>query len=122
MADSAVTDGDVGHLAKRADIAGPIGLILRSKQQRISGLGKTAPVILHDVAFEQDALGVFEFKEVLYDKWIACRTAHISRLALQPCEGFEHMITPDFDIGGRKCRSRAPEQYILPRRFKEISH
>ena len=67
-------------------------LILWSQHDGEAHLRETTPRVLHNVAIEQNALRVFQFEEILDDKWISVGSTHVSGLPLQPGQRFEHVI------------------------------
>src|SRR5437764_745790 len=99
MADLVVTHGDVSNSADRIEICA-IGtsLVLRHQQNCVTGLAKSAPVILEYISFHQDPNRILQFHEVLHYKWSACRAAHKSGLSRFPGHGFEKVIVANLNI------------------------
>src|ERR1700689_3815732 len=109
----ALANRNVGYKAIGAKAAVSAGLVLGRQQNREAGLGKAGPVVLQNVAFEQNPLRILEFKQVLDDKRIAVEATHESGLSFQPGHGLEHVIAANFDITGRSSGLAASQQNDL---------
>src|SRR5260370_19215278 len=96
MADPVVADRHIGDNASRAEIAFPAAcLTLGGEQDSKSHLRETAPNVLHPVALKENALGIFQFEEILNCKWISVVSAYVAGLPFHPGQGFEIMIACD---------------------------
>src|SRR5437762_11246547 len=97
-----------------------IVLIFRCQQNRVAILTESSPAILKYVIFEQNALCIFQFKEILHDKGPSGSATHESRLARFPDHRFEQMIATNLDVS-RCHRGTAPaKQNALTRGFQEV--
>src|SRR5207247_2019175 len=92
MADDIVGEGDVGDNGPRG---GP-GLVAHGEQDSGAMLIGADPVVLKDVAVQQDPLGVFEFEEVLDGPG----DPSVGGVADFPGQGFEEVVAADLDVGG----------------------
>src|SRR5215467_5804547 len=86
----------------------------------MSDLCEPTPDVLKNVSFVQHSLRVLEFGKVLDHERIVSLSADITRLAFHPGHRFEHMVTPDFNIGRRELCRTAAEEDVFPGRFQEI--
>ena len=114
VADLVIADGDIGYGTTGTEIGSVRPrLTLRRQKDRITALTETAPVILENITLHQDADAIFQLEMVLYHKWIAVGTAHISCLSLLPSHGLEEMVAADLDISWCDCCIAAAEQNVF---------
>src|SRR5262249_38802464 len=76
VADLRVANRNIGDFAERTDVGGADGLVLRTDDHPESGLGEPAPGIFQNVAFEENALRVLQFEQVLDNKRLAVPSAN----------------------------------------------
>src|SRR4051794_15791292 len=135
VADCAVIVRYIGHRNSRTTVTESVvayrnirdftgctatGLVLWRQQQGVSRLTKAAPGVFKDIAFDQDALGVFEFQQVLHHEGIAGWPANKVWLTGHPHQGLEEMVVADFDVC-RSCSGRtAAEQNAFGGSLKKI--
>src|ERR1700730_1630248 len=101
MADGVIPDGYIRDLANGAEIA-PVfaSLIFGRYHDAKTHLRKTTPRAFHNVALEQNALRVFQFEEILDNKWIPVCATHIPGLPFHPDQRLEYVIVADLNIHG----------------------
>src|SRR5436309_2052383 len=99
MADPDVTDCHIRDLACRAKIQLARSLVFGSQQDGKAHLRKSTPRVLHDIAIEQDPLRVLQLEQILDDKWIPVRPAHVTGLPLHPDQWLEHVVAANLDVG-----------------------
>ena len=115
MADDIVGEGDVGDNGPRG---GP-GLVAHGEQDSGAMLIGADPVVLKDVAVQQDPLGVFEFEEVLDGPG----DPSVGGVADFPGQGFEEVVAADLDVGGDEVEDGGAvtaKHHVLARRFQVV--
>src|SRR5438876_1196386 len=115
MADDIVGEGDVGGNGPRG---GP-GLVAHGEQDSGAMLIGADPVVLKDVAVQQDPLGVFEFEEVLDGPG----DPSVGGVADFPGQGFEEVVAADLDVGGDEVEDGGAvtaKHHVLARRFQVV--
>src|ERR1700720_2768009 len=122
MADRAVANRHVRHLANRTRARAVHHLVLGSQENRKARLTEATPIILQYIALKEHALRVLQFKMILDREGMARRPADISRLALPPGHRLEEMIAADFDVPRGRGRRAATKQNIFAGGFQEIIH
>src|ERR1700692_852870 len=102
MTDRAIANRHIRDLANRAEVA-VVGscLIFWREQYAEAHPRGPPPGVLHNVAVDQNALRVFQFEKVLYQKRPAIRSAHEPGLPLQPGQRLEHVIPGNLNIRRR---------------------
>src|SRR5215472_98001 len=121
MADRAVADGDIGYLTERTEIASGGMLILGAEQNGMALLSESAPVVLQDVAFKQNPLGVFQFEVIFDDESISALATHETGLSWLPDQRLEEVVAADLNISGCGSGCATTKKYVLTGGFQEIA-
>src|SRR5580704_10665882 len=121
MADGVIPDGYIRDLANGAEIA-PVSasLIFGRYHDAKTHLRKTTPRAFHNVALEQNALRVFQFKEILDNKWIPVCATHVSGFAFHPGQRLEYVIVAHLNIRGCSGGRSTAEHDVFSCRLKKV--
>src|SRR5258707_4216249 len=101
MRDVHITDCHIGHLTPRTNVRVAPMLVLGSKQNAVTTLRKTSPVVFHQIRVDQNADRILEFQVVLDDEGSTICSADEVRITWHPLPGLPKMIVQDFDIARR---------------------